>query len=199
MDHIETYVHLMHEVKRRHKSIESAYAEPDRLIYKAVTIDHCYTQLRKILELIAFSVLSANQHALTSLQHSTPKEYHAEKVLRAIERKFGKVYPTPVIQEMDPAPGIRANFRNKTIGFLTREEFSKLYAECGNVLHGRNPFRKPLDLDYYWLNIPSWSSKVRELLDSHIATIVNDPNLYLVQMSQADKMPTITTFSPAPL
>ena len=196
--HIETYANLMHEVKRRHASLNIAFNEPHRLLYKATIIDHCYLQLRKMLELVAFGMLSANQHALSSLQHSTPKEYHAEKVLRAIERKFGQVYPKPIIQKMDPSPGIRANFVEKAAGYLTRTDFTELYNECGNVLHGRNPFRKPLDLDYYWEAIPVWSGKVRELLDSHIATIVNDPNLYLVQMAADDERPTITTFGPIP-
>jgi len=194
--HIATYADLMHEVKRRHASLKIAFNEPHRLLYKATIIDHCYLQLRKILELIAFSVLSANHHALSSLQHSTPKEYHAEKVLRAIERKFGQVYPRPIIQEMDPSLGVRANFVDKVGGYLTRDEFAELYSECGNVLHGRNPFRKPLDLDRYWEAVPVWSGKVRELLNSHIATIVNDPNLYLVQMALDDERPTITTFGP---
>lgn len=194
-DHIQTYLDLMHEAKRRHLSLNTAYDEPHRLMFKAVVIDHCYLQIRKVLELVAFSVLSANQHALTALQHGKSRDYHAEKVLRSIERKFGTVYPRPIHQHMDPRPGVRADFSDLTEGFLTRAEFATLYDECGNVLHGRNPFRKPLDLDYYWPRIPDWSMKIRHLLNSHVATIVNDPHLYLVQMGAGDERPTVSTFA----
>lgn len=195
-DHINTYLDLMHEAKRRHLSLNAAFDEPHRLTFKAVVIDHCYLQLRKMLELIAFSTLSANQHALTSLQHGKSRDYHADKVLRSIERKFGSVYPRPIHQRMDPQPGIRAEFIEVPEDtFLTRAEFPKLYDECGNVLHSRNPFRKPLDLDYYWPRIPEWSAKIRNLLNNHIATIVNDPHMYLVQMAAADERPTVSTFT----
>ena len=193
--HIDTYLDLMHEVKRRHLSLQTAFNEPHRLTFKAVVVDHCYLQLRKILELIAFSVLSANQHALAALQQGKTRDYHAEKVLRSIERKFGAVYPRPIYQHMDPRPGVRADFIDLTEGFLTRAEFAALYDECGNVLHGRNPFRKPLDLDYYWPRIPDWSGKIRALLNSHVATIVNDPHMHLIQMGAGDERPTVWTFA----
>ena len=193
--HINTYLDLMHEVKRRHLSLQTAFNEPYRLMFQAVVIDHCYLQIRKMLELIAFSTLSANQHALSAVQHGKTRDYHAEKVLRSIERKFGQVYPRPIHQRMDPRPGVRADFADLTEGFLTRAEFAALYDECGNVLHGRNPFRKPLDLDYYWPRIPEWSGKIRALLDSHIATIVNDPHMHLIQMGAGDARPTVSTFA----
>jgi hypothetical protein len=193
--HIDTYLDLMHEVKRRHLSLQNAFNEPHRLTFKAVVVDHCYLQLRNILELIAFSVLSANQHALTALQQGKTRDYHAEKVLRSIERKFGAVYPRPIYQHMDSRPGVRADFIDLTEGFLTRAEFAALYDECGNVLHGRNPFRKPLNLDYYWPRIPEWSGKIRTLLNSHIATIVNDPYMHLIQMGAGDDRPSVWTFA----
>lgn len=194
-NHINTYLDLMHEVKRRHLSLNKVYDEPHRVMFKAIVVDHCYLQIRKILELIAFSVLSANQHALIAIQQGRSRDYHADKVLRSIERKFGAVYPRPIHQHMEPRPGVRADFVDLTDGFLTRGEFTALYDECGNVLHGRNPFRKPLDLDYYWPRIREWSAKIRNLLNSHLATIVNDPHMYLVQMAAGDERPTVSTFA----
>ena len=193
--HIHTYLNLMHEVKRRHLSLNAAYEEPRRLVFKAAVIDHCYLQIRKILELISFSILSANQHALEAMQHGKNRDYNAEKILRSIERKFGSVYPKPIQQVMDPRPGVRADFVDLEDGYLTRAEFSSLYGECGDVVHGRNPFRKPIDLDYYWARVPEWSDKIRCLLNSHVATIVKDPHLYLVQMAAADDRPTVSTFA----
>jgi hypothetical protein len=198
-DPLITYVQLMHEVKRRDFSLNRAYDEPDRLVFRALVIDHCYLQFRKILELIAFSILSANQHSLEAIQRGKSRDYHAEKILRSIERKFGSVYPRPIVQIMDPAPGVRARFEDIVEGHLTREDFRLLYSECGDVLHGRSPFRKPLDLDFFWPRIAMWATKITRLLNNHIATIVRDPNLYLVQMNgSVELQPTITTFGPKP-
>ena len=196
-EHLTTYLELMHEIKRRHISADLAYDEPHRLMFKATTIDFCYTNFRKILELVAFSVLSSNQTALRNSNRAPSRDYHAEKVLKFIEKKFGPVYPIPITQVMDPRPGVKADFVNIAEGYLTRSEFAKLYSECGDVLHSRNPFRKPLDLDFYWPRVPYWSERIRALLNSHIATIVDDPNLHLIQMGAGtDEPPYANTFAP---
>ncbi|WP_026363436.1 MULTISPECIES: hypothetical protein [unclassified Agrobacterium] len=194
-DHIALYTQLMHEIKRRHFSVVSSVAEPHRLFFKATIVDHCYLQFRKILELIAFSVLSANQAVLSEIHGSISRDYHAEKILRAVEKRFGKVYPRPIVQLLNPSPGVKAKFENIETGYLTRSDFSVLYAQCGDVLHGRNPFRKPMDFDGAYEKIDQWSKKITVLLNSHIATIVDDPNLYLIQMNgDIDRAPTCTVF-----
>ncbi|WP_157626480.1 hypothetical protein [Rhizobium leguminosarum] len=194
-DYMNLYIRLMHEIKRRHFSVTTSFNEPHRLVFKAAVVDHCYLQFRKILELVAFSVLSANQQVLRELHGSVSRDYHAEKILRAVEKRFGPVYPRPINQVMDPAPGVRARFEDIEQGFLTRSDFSILYAQCGDVLHGRSPFRKPMDFDDAHSKIGVWFGKIERLLNNHIATIVADPNLYLIQMNgDIDLSPTFTVF-----
>jgi len=184
-----TYISLMHEIKRRHYTINAVALSPDKLMYKAVVIDHCYLQFRKILELIAFATLSAAPKELPN----PASEYHAVKVLRLIERRHGNVYPRPVDQiRLDE----ESHRFDEVTDHLTRDEFEQLYNFCGDVLHTRNPFRKPKSLDAAWEGIPKWVHKIRRLLQAHIPTIVGDPHMYLVQMGKEEAAaPTITKWA----
>ncbi|SNB78420.1 hypothetical protein SAMN05661103_4404 [Agrobacterium sp. 719_389] len=52
-----------------------------------------------------------------------------------------------------------------------------------------------MDFDGAYEKIDQWSKKITVLLNSHIATIVDDPNLYLIQMNgDIDRAPTCTVF-----
>jgi len=89
-------------------------------MFKASVIDFCYLQFRKILELIAFSTLSANIHQLEALQHGQIKEYNANKVLKAIEKKFGNVYPRPLDKDTWNEQKGMIQHNEKKHGYLTR-------------------------------------------------------------------------------
>lgn len=173
-----------------------AHEQPQRLVFEAVSVEFCYLQFRRILEAIAFCVVVANQRAIQGVGHSRNKDYHAEKLMRWMEAKFGKAYPDPIVQNMDPEPGIRAYLAEFEGDYLTRTDFAELYARSGDVLHGKNPFRKPFDYDPYAKAIPKWRAKLRHLLHTHTLRTIDDGYIFLVQMNTNDveTAPSVSLF-----
>src|SRR3546814_11064917 len=44
--------------------------------------------------------------------------------------------------------------------YLTKDELVKVHGICGNVLHARNPFGKPIDHESFAKDIAGWIEKV---------------------------------------
>ncbi|UYH55989.1 hypothetical protein N6L26_05385 [Qipengyuania sp. SS22] len=194
--HLRHYLDMMYEIKRRDHVIVTVMQQPQRLVFLPTKVDTCYLQFRKILELIAFSVLVANHENLKGLKRAGEREYHADKVLRRIEKVHGKAYPEPV-EQVEHESGI-PEFVTKKDGYLTRSDFRTLYGTSGNILHATNPFRSEVDLEKYEADISGWIAKIRLLLSRHVARLVGDEHLYLVQMAGPDlhDRPTLTVFKP---
>jgi hypothetical protein len=193
---IENLRRILHEIKRREFSMSQVNAQPERLLFQATVVEYSYLQFRRILEALAFSVVIANQRAAKQVGASMSKDYHAEKLMRWIEARFGSGYPTPVVQQMDPKPGIRSNLADFQGAYLTRTDFATLYARSGDVLHGKNPLRKPFDYDPFANAIPEWRMKLRNLLHNHTLRTVDDTHMFLIQMNtdDVDKSPSVDLF-----
>ncbi len=69
-------------------------------------------------------------------------------------------------------------------GYLTKEDFLKVYEKCGKIMHADNPFGSKTDLDYYEKQIDIWINKIIRLLNSHLIKLVDDTNLYLIHMQE---------------
>ena len=100
------------EIKRREHVLKVVIAENQRLLYPAVSIEFCYLQFRKILELLAFSAVAANAGALKRVGKSLKTDFHADKVFRWLEAHYKKSYPEPIVEKLDPRPGIKADLES---------------------------------------------------------------------------------------
>ena len=187
---------LTHEIKRREFSIKQVQANPGGVGFSALAIEHCYLQFRRILECLAFCMVAANKHAFEAQKSKVNTDYHAVKLVRWMEAKFGEVYPTPIYQKDSPLEGIKSEFSDVQHQFLRREDFEKLYGVSGDVLHGRNPFRGNFDYKPYEDRLGDWHHKIRGLLNNHTYKTVDESYLYLVQMNSEDvsAAPTVYLF-----
>ncbi|MDP9177586.1 MAG: hypothetical protein M3O61_07900 [Gemmatimonadota bacterium] len=197
-DAVQKYCTLMTEIKRRTAVIDAFSAGITHALYKATTIESTYLQFRKMLELIALGSLVANKDAFSSVYQGFAKYWNAELLMKDIERINPGFYPRPIIQEQSTEPGIAMNWVDRQHDYLTRDELIKLYKKCGAIMHAANPYGSQVDLAYYEARIPYWRDRVRNLLNSHNIALVNDPNIYLIQMGAIGEPPTYTPFAPAP-
>lgn len=136
-------------------------------------------QIRKILELIAFSSLIANKRVYSKVYENFAKHWNAKTLLRDLERVNLHFYPTPIIPERSENI---THLADKKSGFLNKKRFEFIYEKCGAILHAENPFGSVLDYAYYEKNILVWLNEIISLLNAHVVRLLNDDLIYVVHM-----------------
>jgi hypothetical protein len=174
----------MEEIKRRTEVVNAFGSGGATAMYKATTIESVYLQFRKILELIALGSLVANKNEFSKVYSNFAKCWNAHYLLRDVERLNPNFYPRPIVEVPSKRPGAKMDWQDKKDGFLSRDEFLKLYEKCGAIMHAGNPYGSQVDYGYYERNIQGWLDKIIGLLNSHTIRLVNNPNLYLLHMKE---------------
>jgi hypothetical protein len=193
-DDIQKYLDLMGEIKRRTAVIDAFSAGLTHAVYKATTIESIYLQYRKILELIALGSLVAQKDVFSTVYADFAKYWNAELLVKDIERLNPNFYPEPIIQQPSTRPDTKMDFILRKDDFLTRDDLIKLYKKCGAIMHSGNPYGSQVDYGYYEKMSGHWRERIVNLLNAHRIRLIDDPNLYLVQMGAPDAPPTHTTF-----
>lgn len=154
-----------------------------------------YFQLRKIIELIALASLVANEKEYSRQFKDFHKHWNARDILKKLEKINPNFYPEP-IKEI-PVPDSKTEWVAIQDGYLTKEDFIRVYAQCSKIVHADNPFGTKTDYDYYEKQITIWLGKIVNLLNCHLLHLVNDPNVYLIHMKeQRDDKVHAYTFAP---
>lgn len=192
----QKYCSLMSEIKRRTAVIDGFSSGNIHALYRATTVESVYLQFRKILELIALGSLIANKEVFSNAYENLSKCWNAELIIKDIERINSDFYPCPIIQKVSCKPGIRMDLLDRSNDYLTKEELIKLYKKCGAVMHSGNPYGSQIDYAYQEEMIPHWREKILNLLNSHTIRLINDPNLYLIQMGNTDEDASYSVFAP---
>ena len=81
-------------------------------------------------------------------------------------------------------PGVVNEFHDVKEGYLTKDDFVKLYEKCGALMHAENPYGSKKDISYYEKNIRIWMQKIVILLNNHMVHVVNEKWFYLVHMKE---------------
>lgn len=98
-------------------------------------LESMFLQLRKVLELIAFGSLTANQAKYAAAHAQFEKHWKAAKILKDLETVNPDFYPRPAKLTKVPVKGEAANYALLTDGFLTKDEFVFLYDISSAVIH----------------------------------------------------------------
>jgi hypothetical protein len=178
------YCNLMEEIKRRTAVITAFGAGEAAAMYKATTVESVYLQFRKILELVALGSLVANKNEFSKAYGDFCKCWNAHYLLRDMARVNPDFYPRPIVEVPSTRQGAKMDWQDKKDGFLTKDEFLKLYEKCGAIMHAGNPYGSQVDYGYYERSIQGWLDKIIGLLNSHTIRLVNDPNIYLLHMKE---------------
>jgi hypothetical protein len=195
-DAVQKYCSLMAEIKKRTAVVDAFTDGMAHALYKATTIESIYLQFRKMLELIALGSLVANKDAFSTVYQGFARYWNAELLVKDIQRLNPGFYPRPIIQKPSNRPGVKMDLEERRDDYLTKEDLIKLYKKCGAIMHSGNPYGSQVDFAYYEEKISWWRNRIVNLLNSHLITLVDDPNLYLIQMGKIDGYPSYTPFAP---
>ena len=101
-EHIKKYAKAMGEVNFRINSVISLYSHvkiPPK-IPEPIIIESAALQIRKVLELIAFASLVANEPIyLKTVNKNIRKEWHAVDIIKLMEKINHNFYPVPLVYE----------------------------------------------------------------------------------------------------
>jgi hypothetical protein len=196
-DSINRYCNMMEEVKLRTRVIHAFAANTTNAVYKATTIESVYLQFRKILELIAFGSLVANESVYSTVYLDYAKEWRAKRLLERLEQVNPGFYPRPIDEVPSKQSGVKIDWVDVATGFLTKDEFVELYEQSSSLIHSPNPFKPQTDYASAERRMREWDEKIRRLLNCHQIHLVGDPNIYLVHMKEADGKVHHYTFGPS--
>lgn len=155
--------------------------------------------LRKILELIAFSSLIANKEKYALAHDKFEKHYKAKVILREIEKIHHDFYPKPADIKIKSGKADQPHHVEplKDSNALTKEEFEELYDKCSKIIHTWNPFdSSPRRVDFR-LSVDAWMKKIKQLLSQHYIQLVDNSGCWFCVMNDPkDGQPHVYTLVP---
>ena len=175
---ISLYLDQMELIKKRIEVVQFLESNPELCLYPGAAIESVYLQFRKILELIAMGSLIVNKEVYLQEYNNLRKDWNANRMFKRLERINPEFYPSPIIHT-------DVEIFDKKSGFLTKDDFLRLYKECGEIMHTENPFGKKIDYDKYRQQIAKWKGLIMGLLNTHKIKLIDDSNMYIIHMRSA--------------
>jgi hypothetical protein len=183
-DAIRAYLPLMHELAIR-SDLVGAACDGKLNLTPPYAREYAYLQFRRMCELIALGCLLLHGDLSLAKTTSAQKEWNADKIMRMLHSAHPHAFPQCAIQERDEQSKrvtIRANSKPNA---LTLQEFKRLYAECGEVLH-RGTIRSLegstsiTEADY--LRVMDWHRKLVDLMNQHIVARTSGDSMYFTSL-----------------
>jgi len=181
---LNLYCTLMMDVKVRIQTVTNILKGHAMIAYSPMTIEFLCLQIRKILEFISMGSLVINRNEFEAIGNKYESYWNAKLILRDIERLNPEFYPIPVMEVSPKTPGAEKDLISKTTGFLTREDFVRVYDKCGKMMHAYNPFGSRYDYDYYRNKVAEWHNQIIGLINSHLIHLKGIDGYYLIHMKE---------------
>lgn len=185
------YLKLMWEAEKRLEVLKGYVNCDIHSLYLQATIESEALQLRKLLELIAYSSLISHKFEYESVRDDISKDWHAKRILKKVEQLNPNFYPIPV-------NGVKNGKWNKLRGgYLTKKQFETLYDYCGSILHSKNPFSKvSKKVMSFHSKVPEFVTKIENLLYEHTVKLAGgNYEIHVVTNFFLDKRKTLTLLS----
>ena len=177
------YIQLMGEVKVRLVHIERLSATfvsvngrmrgDNVFVYEAMSL-----QLRKVLELIAFSALVANEQSIEALFPDIGTLWRAKAIIKKVEELNPDFFPKTARTERGEAM-FTLHVEPDPEAFSVAD-FEQLYDALSEVVHSKNPHSKkpikPIGRPF-----TEWVERIRTLLKLHVVFLHED-DVQLVDM-----------------
>lgn len=176
------YVKVLEEIKRR-TFVINACLEDETNLTGPPRVELAALQLRMTLELIALGSLAANKELFELQSMRFEKHWRPCEIVKDLEKLNPSFYPVPFKAKHRDCNGV---IKHDAVAgeYLTKDELVKVHGICGNVLHARNPFGKPIDYESFAQDIAAWTGKVIRLLNSHEIKLIGDDHIYVVNMTE---------------
>ena len=162
------YQNQLVEIKRRISIIREFLNNEKTTGFFNTDVEFVCLQLRKIIELIAFSSLIANKEEYSKAREKYKNDWKPEYIFKDLGRLNPDFYPVPVNGVRD---GKYLRLIPKKDGFLSKDDAIELYKKCNSVLHVNNPYKGEKDLKKINKNFRIWTNKIVTLLDNHNITL----------------------------
>lgn len=180
MTDTEIYARCMQKVKERIGVVRLlSMDDPLGPSNSMLTTELTFVQFRKILELIAFSSLSANKAKYSQAYENIDSQWRAKAILDSVKKLNPNFYPVP-LEGPITGPEKHLVFNRRAGDFLTKEEFVELYDICNHVLHMRNPFSSKDPIARMRYKVDDWAMRIQNLLSRHLIQLVDDGTAWLV-------------------
>ena len=180
------YENCMEEIKARTKAVNIFLSVNCHAMDIQIKTESIALQFRKILELIAFASLAANRIEFEKQHKKFKSEWNASRILKKLEKVNPKFYPRPYKEKVLNEENGESILQREYIksGFLTKDDWVKLYDKCSGIIHIKNPYsgeqsegtREFLD------SAPEWMKKIDLLLSCHKVQLVDETKQLWVKM-----------------
>ncbi|QBB72011.1 hypothetical protein ELE36_17480 [Pseudolysobacter antarcticus] len=175
------YVRAMEQIKRRVDTINACSDGRVRLSGPP-RVECAALQLRMVLELIALASLAANKELFQKQSIRFEKRWHPGEIIKDLEKLNPRFYPIPFRSSEPDDSGVRSHLPFDR--FLSKDKLVEVHGRCGNVLHARNPFGKPIDYEKFLLDVLAWTNDVTSLLNTHEIWLLGDDHFHVVNMTE---------------
>jgi hypothetical protein len=190
---IAIYRALMSEARYRIDAFNHILAGGTGLA-EALVIELCFLQLRMLCETIALaSVVIHGDISEIVMNRKLATEWHAEKIIDALEKLHSNFFPQPVeYRDKHIQGGVTPNA-------ITKEEVIKLYGICGDALHRGTAkkisnYKTTKSRKFDAPEITIWVQKIEDLLGTHvIVSFAGTMIVMCVLRDMAHNMGTTTT------
>jgi len=185
---LDLYHECLYEIKQRIDIIRAHLMGELSERYVIFEVEFMCLQFRKILEKIALMSLVANKEIYAEQNEKFRKHYHAERIMNDLERINPLFYPKPItmVEKEDNYPELKPI----EDGYLTKEEFVKIYEKCGAMMHAQNPFTDnktyALTVNKYREEFREWIKKIYVLVSHHEIMLVGEKAMVVGVLNRAD-------------
>lgn len=180
---LQAYAFFMEEIKVRLTRLRRMLSGEITFSDEAADYEVIAVNLRKILELIAFSSLIANREAYAGAHARYAEHWKAKALLNAIEAINPDFYPKPLMSEATVTEGV-INFQPETGDVMTRADIEHLMDCCADVLHVWNPYTGKARTVDFRLPISEWLNRITRLLNIHTVRLAGTTDIILVMMQR---------------
>lgn len=181
---LNLYHDCLYEIKRRIDVIADHLNKETTEKYLIIEVETVCLQFRKILEKIALMSLVANKELYAEQNAKFAKHYHAERIMRDLERINPNFYPVPINRiKHENKEDELVEIEN---GYLTKEEFVEIYERCGGMMHAQNPFASPKPINEIKACFPEWLTKIYILVNHHLIRLVGGEVMFVALLERSD-------------
>lgn len=190
------YCNLMEEIKVRVALIRSVI-QGQSLGREDFDGEIVSLQLRKCLELVAFSSLVVNEQIYSQAYSDFSTHWRAKKIIEKIKKLNPDFFPKPIFLASQNEQGVK-HFDYIKEGFLTLEDLIDLYDKTSGVIHSWNPYRTEPRIVNFGRSIEEWVKRLQCLLGLHIMRGVGLNELWVVEMIATDNKVHVFSTMPVP-
>jgi hypothetical protein len=177
------YINCMEEIRDRVNLVQCVGNGQTTTGRQVFDVELVFLQLRKILELIAYASLTANQEKYAAAHAQFSKHWKAKLMLQELEKINPDFYPMPVgLPQLQPN-GVK-EYHAVLDNFLTKDDFALLYDRTSGFLHVNNPFGTQAGKRNIKYSVKDWVSRIQTLLRLHIMHLVDDKK-WLVEIPES--------------